>query len=47
MIKKEGRIVGVEAEDKGREPVEAAAKAVIVATGGYCDNPKMIKKFSG
>ena len=47
LIKKEGRISGVVAEDKSGEPVEALANAVIVATGGFGDNPQMIKKFTG
>lgn len=47
LIKKDGRVVGVAAEDKVGEPIEASAKAVIVATGGFGDNPQMIKKFTG
>jgi len=47
LIKKDSRVVGVVAEDKVGEPIEASAKAVIVATGGFGDNPQMIKKFTG
>jgi fumarate reductase flavoprotein subunit len=47
LIKEENRVVGVLAEDKAGEPIEARAKAVIIATGGFGDNPKMIKKFTG
>jgi fumarate reductase flavoprotein subunit len=47
LIKKDGRVVGVVAEDKVGEPIEASARAVIVATGGFGDNPQMIKKFTG
>ncbi len=47
LIKKDGRVVGVVAEDKVGEAIEASAKAVIVATGGFGDNPQMIKKFTG
>ncbi|HEJ83154.1 MAG TPA: FAD-dependent oxidoreductase [Desulfobacteraceae bacterium] len=47
LVKKEGGIAGVVAEDKSGEPVEASAKAVIVATGGFGDNPQMIKKLTG
>ncbi|MBW1801722.1 MAG: FAD-dependent oxidoreductase, partial [Deltaproteobacteria bacterium] len=47
LIKKDGRIAGVVAEDKSGEPVEAVAKAVIIATGGFGDNPQMIKKLTG
>jgi len=32
--------------DPGVE-IEIKAKAVIVATGGFGDNPKMIKKYTG
>jgi fumarate reductase flavoprotein subunit len=47
LIIRDGRIAGVEAEDKSGETIEAAAKAVIVATGGFGDNPQMIKKLTG
>jgi fumarate reductase flavoprotein subunit len=47
LIKEDGRIVGVIAEDRSGEEIEARAKAVIVATGGFGDNPKMIKKHTG
>jgi fumarate reductase flavoprotein subunit len=47
LIKEDGRIAGVVAENKSGEKVEARAKAVIIATGGFGDNPQMIKKFTG
>ena len=47
IIKKEGKIKGIIAEDRNGEKVEAEGKAVIVATGGFGDNPKLIKKFTG
>ncbi|MFC1867398.1 FAD-dependent oxidoreductase [Thermodesulfobacteriota bacterium] len=47
LIKKKGRIVGVLAKDKSGKPVEASAKAVVIATGGFGDNPQMIKKITG
>jgi len=47
LIKEDGRIVGVVAEDKSGEEITARAKAVIIATGGFGDNPKMIKKHTG
>ncbi|MBN1319699.1 MAG: FAD-binding protein [Thermoleophilia bacterium] len=47
LIKEEGRVVGVIAEDQNGEKIEARAKAVIVATGGAGDNPKMIKEYTG
>jgi fumarate reductase flavoprotein subunit len=47
IIKEQGRITGVKAENSAGEPVEARAKAVIIATGGFGDNPQMMKKFTG
>jgi len=47
LIKEENRIVGVIAEDKSGQEIQIKAKAVIVATGGFGDNPKMIKKYTG
>lgn len=47
LIKEEGRIAGVIAEDPSGNPVEARGKAVIIATGGFGDNPKMVKKHTG
>jgi len=47
LIKEGNRIVGVAAEDGSGNPVEAKAKAVIIATGGFGDNPQWIKKYTG
>jgi len=47
LLKREGRIAGVIAEDRSGEPIEAEANAVIIATGGFGDNPDMIKKYTG
>jgi fumarate reductase flavoprotein subunit len=47
LIKENGKIVGVIAEDKSGEEITVRAKAVIVATGGFGANPKMIKKQTG
>lgn len=47
LIKEGDKVVGVMAEDSSGEPVEARGKAVIVATGGFGDNPKMIKRHTG
>lgn len=47
LIKEGGRIIGVLAEDAAGNPVEIRTKAVIIATGGFGDNPKMAKKFTG
>ncbi len=47
LIKENGRIVGVIAVDKTGEEIKANAKAVIIATGGFGDNPEMIKQYLG
>jgi fumarate reductase flavoprotein subunit len=47
LIKEDNRVVGVMAEDKAGESVEARSKAVIIATGGFGDNPQMIKRLTG
>lgn len=48
ILKQGDRITGVLAEDdRSGEPLEAASKAVIIATGGFGDNPAMIKKYTG
>jgi fumarate reductase flavoprotein subunit len=47
LIKENGKIVGVTAENKAGEEITCKAKAVIIATGGFGDNPKMIKKQTG
>ena len=48
ILKDGNKIVGVVAEDdQSGEPIEATAKAVIIATGGFGDNPEMIKKYTG
>jgi fumarate reductase flavoprotein subunit len=47
LIVEEGKVVGVIATDKDGEEIEARAKAVIVATGGFGDNKEMIEKHFG
>ncbi len=47
IIKQGGKITGVMGEDRNGEKVEIACKAAIVATGGFGDNPQLIKKFTG
>jgi fumarate reductase flavoprotein subunit len=47
LLKENGRVVGVVAEDQDGEKIEARAKAVIIATGGAGDNPQMIKDYTG
>jgi fumarate reductase flavoprotein subunit len=47
LIKENQRVVGVLAEDQAGETMEARGRAVIIATGGFGDNPQMIKKHTG
>jgi fumarate reductase flavoprotein subunit len=47
LLKEGDKIVGVVAENKAGEEIIVKSKAVIVATGGIGDNPKMIKKYTG
>jgi fumarate reductase flavoprotein subunit len=48
ILKQGDKIVGVVAEDdRSGESIQAIAKAVIIATGGFGDNPEMIKKYTG
>jgi len=47
ILKQGDRVTGVMAEDKSGESIQVNAKAVIVATGGFGDNPDMIKKYAG
>lgn len=46
IIKENGRVVGVKSIDADGEEVILKAKAVVVGTGGYAGNPKMMDKYS-
>jgi len=46
LIKEKGKITGLIAEDRDGETIQANAKAVIIATGGFGDNTEMIKKYT-
>ena len=46
LSKTGGRIDGVVVDDDGRE-MSVAARAVVIATGGYANNKEWIKKYSG
>ena len=46
-MKEGGKITGVMAEDESGEEVQLKSKAVIVAAGGFGDNPDMIKEYTG
>lgn len=45
LIVENGKVCGVIAKDKNGETIEARAKAVVVATGGFGDNADMIKEY--
>ncbi|MCL6479020.1 MAG: FAD-dependent oxidoreductase [Peptococcaceae bacterium] len=47
ILMENGRAAGVVAEDKSGEAVQIRAGAVIVATGGFGNNPKMVKDYLG
>ena len=47
LIMEDGKCVGVKAVDKNGEEIEARAKAVVVATGGFGTNAEMIKEEFG
>lgn len=47
ILKEEGMLSGVTAEDGSGEKIEIKSKAVIIATGGFGDSPEMIKKYTG
>jgi fumarate reductase flavoprotein subunit len=47
VLMEDGKAVGVLAKDKAGEEIEARAKSVILATGGFGDNPRMIEEQTG
>ena len=47
ILKEDGKVCGILGTDKNGEDVELRCKAVIVATGGFGDNPEMIKENTG
>jgi fumarate reductase flavoprotein subunit len=47
ILKEGNRVAGVLAEDRDGEEIQAKAKAVVVAAGGFGDNPEWIKKYTG
>lgn len=46
LIMKNGKAVGVMAEDAEGETLQINSKAVIVATGGFLNNKEMLKKYT-
>jgi fumarate reductase flavoprotein subunit len=47
ILRSRDRVTGVLAEDRSGEVIEASADVVVVATGGFGDNPEWIKKYTG
>ena len=47
IVKQGDRVTGIMAGDSSGGSIQANAKAVIIATGGFGDNPDMIKKHTG
>jgi len=47
LLKEGDCITGVIAQDESAEEINVTAKAVIVATGGFGNNPEFIKKYTG
>ena len=46
LIKENGRVTGLIAQDKEGEEIQAQVKAVVIATGGFMGNPELIKKYT-
>lgn len=46
LLKKDGRVAGVTVDADGEE-LEVAARAVVLATGGFANNKEWIKKYCG
>ena len=44
LIKQDGRITGLIAEDEAGNSIEVEAKAVVIGTGGFMGNPKLIRE---
>jgi fumarate reductase flavoprotein subunit len=47
ILQEEGRIVGIIAENESGEALRIPGEAVVIATGGYANNPDMIKRYTG
>jgi fumarate reductase flavoprotein subunit len=47
IVRDAGRVTGLVASDAKGDRVEVDAKAIIIASGGFSDNPQMIKDFTG
>lgn len=47
IIMEDNKAVGLKAENKAGEDIQVNAKAMIIATGGFGDNPEMIREYTG
>ena len=47
VIMEDGKAVGITAEDKDGNILEIRAKYVVIATGGFLNNPEMMKRYFG
>ncbi|MDR2355510.1 MAG: FAD-dependent oxidoreductase [Clostridiales Family XIII bacterium] len=47
ILTEDGHVTGVRIEKEDGEIIDAECSCVIVATGGFGDNPKMIKEYMG
>ena len=47
ILIKDGRVAGVIAVDQNGEEIMAECDCVIIATGGFGDNPDMIRQYTG
>ncbi|WP_319415693.1 FAD-dependent oxidoreductase [Marispirochaeta aestuarii] len=47
LVMEDGKVKGLIAEDKDGERISIEAPVVILATGGYSDNPEMMEKHVG
>jgi fumarate reductase flavoprotein subunit len=47
VLKEGARIAGVIAEEESGEEIKTNTKSVVIATGGFGDNPGMLKKYTG
>lgn len=45
FIMKDGRLAGIKAQH-GNEYYDIMADAVVIATGGFCQNPELLKKYT-
>lgn len=47
LVRADGKVTGAIATDKQGNEIKISAKATIVASGGFSDNPEFIKKYTG